>query len=184
MECILSRTSVRSYTCDNVSDDDIMDILKAGFQAANGLNTQSLRFVIVQNNDMIERYSRLAKELYIHDCESTGNSHPVLDKIANDKSSNIFYGAPAVIFVFASEDAATPVEDGSLAIGNMMIAAKSMGYGTCWIGMAAGLGYYSTFREENDVPSDCNYIGCITLGRPASIEEHPRGDVPILKWTR
>lgn len=184
LETIYSRSSVRSYLPDDVPEDDIKEIIKAGFHAANGLNTQALEFVVVQDPERISRYSDLAKDIYNHDCVIRGSSNPILDKIAENKDFNIFYGAPVVIFVFASSEAVTPVEDGSLAIGNMMLAARSMDYGTCWIGMAAGLGYYSTFREENNVPEASGYIGCIALGRPKEVEEHPRGEPKIISWTK
>lgn len=185
LECIYSRTSVRKYLPDQIPEKDVAEILKAGFRGANGLNAQALRFAVVQNRADVKRYSDLAKELYLRDSEMTGNFHPVLNKIASDKGRDIFHGAPSIITVFASPEAITPVEDGSIAIANMMLAAHSMGYGTCYIGMAAGLGYYSSFREENGVPAECGYVGCIALGKPdGEPEKHPRGEVPILCWRK
>ena len=185
LECIYSRASVRSYLPDIVPEGDVREIIKAGFHAANGLNTQALRFCVVQNRDKVIQYSDLAKQLYRQDVEMTGNSHPTLDKIANNPDFDLFYGASSVIFVFAAPEAATPVEDGSLAIGNMMLAANSMGYGTCFIGLAAGLGYYGTFREENKIPENVNYIGCIALGKPnGKVETHPRTEPVILSWVK
>lgn len=44
-----------------------------------------------------------------------------------------YYGAPTVILVLADKSKATPVEDASIALGNMYNAAYSLGLGSCWI---------------------------------------------------
>ena len=44
-----------------------------------------------------------------------------------------FYGAPAVLVVLAARDVPTHVYDGSLAMGNMLLAADSLGLGSIWI---------------------------------------------------
>ena len=51
--------------------------------------------------------------------------------IGND--SNSYYGAPTVILVLADKSKVTPVEDGSLALGNIFNASDSLGIGSCWI---------------------------------------------------
>ncbi len=44
-----------------------------------------------------------------------------------------FYGAPAMLIVLAKKDWANRVYDGSLVMGNLMLAAHSLGIGSCWI---------------------------------------------------
>ena len=44
-----------------------------------------------------------------------------------------FYGAPVVLVVLRDKSVATSIYDGSLVIGNMMLAASSKGIGSCWI---------------------------------------------------
>ncbi|MFR0733188.1 MAG: nitroreductase family protein [Oscillospiraceae bacterium] len=81
------------------------------------------------------------------------------------------YGAPVVLVVLADKSVHTAVEDGSLVIGNMLLAAHALGLGACWIHRA---------REEFESPEGKtllakwgitgDYIGvghCI-LGYPAS----------------
>jgi nitroreductase len=47
--------------------------------------------------------------------------------------SDPFYGAPAVLVVLANKEAGTYIYDGSLGMGNLMLAAHSLGLGSCWI---------------------------------------------------
>jgi len=49
------------------------------------------------------------------------------------KDFDPYYGAPTVILVFADKSKISPVEDASLALGNMFNAAASLGIGSCWV---------------------------------------------------
>jgi nitroreductase len=48
-------------------------------------------------------------------------------------AAHTFYGAPTVLVVLVDKTAPTPVEDGSLVLGNLMNAAYAVGVGSCWI---------------------------------------------------
>jgi hypothetical protein len=47
--------------------------------------------------------------------------------------SDPYYGAPTLVLVLADKTKITPVEDASLALGNMFTAAYSLGLGSCWV---------------------------------------------------
>jgi len=182
---IYTRASVRRYKAEKVPDEDIKEILRAGFHAANGMNRQAIEFVVVENKDAIWRYNRKAIVLFAELMRDAGHPNPVVEGMAEDPKADIFYGAPALVFVYANPSAVTPVEDGSLAVGNMMLAAHSMGYGTCFIGFAAGLGDDEEFRKECSVSGGHTYVACMILGRPdGDIEKHSRSEVKVLKWVK
>ncbi|MCL1978781.1 MAG: nitroreductase family protein [Methanomassiliicoccaceae archaeon] len=182
---IYGRASVRKYLTEKVPDEDIKEILKAGFHAANGMNRQALEFVVVENKDSIAKYNRKAIILFAEMARASGHPNPMVEKMAENPNANIFHGAPVLVFVFANPSAVTPVEDGSLAVGNMMLASHSMGYGTCFIGFAAGLGNDPEFRKECGVPDSYRYVACMVLGRPdGEIEKHSRSGVKVLSWIK
>jgi len=182
---IYARASVRKYKSDMVPEGDIKEIIKAGFHAANGMNRQAIEFVVIENKGSIFKYNRKAINIFAEMVKASGQSNPMIEKMVDDPKADIFYGAPALVFVFTNPSAVTPVEDGSLAVGNMMLAAHSMGYGTCFIGFASGLGDDKEFRKECNVPDGHRYIACMTLGKPdGKVEAHPRSEVKILKWIK
>jgi nitroreductase len=182
---IYGRASVRKYKEEKVPDDVIREILKAGFHAANGLNRQAVRFVVVENRQLINKYNKQAIKLFAEMMRSFGQPDPVVEKMVEDPKSDIFYGAPALLFVYTDPTAVSPAEDGLLAAGNMMLAAHSMGYGTCFIGFAIGLGNDPEFRNECNVPEGYGYHACLILGKPeGDIENRPRSEVKILKWVK
>jgi nitroreductase len=49
---------------------------------------------------------------------------------------HVFHGAPTVVLVATRKDAVSPVPDASAAVQNMLLAAESLGIGSCWIGFA------------------------------------------------
>jgi Nitroreductase family len=60
-------------------------------------------------------------------------------EILNDPNFDIFYGAPALIVISTGTQIPWAVEDCALAAENLMLAARGMGLGTCWIGFAGSV---------------------------------------------
>ena len=56
--------------------------------------------------------------------------------VLGDPDAHPFYGAPTVLVVFADSTVPTHVPDGSLVLGTMLLAASSIGLGSCWINRA------------------------------------------------
>jgi nitroreductase len=192
---IYSRRSVRSYTDEPVSEETLNEIVKAGFYAPNGMNVQALRFVVVTNKGAMLRYGNFAKEMSrqhfqrvadsIADSVKRENILRLVNNLANPHY-NIFYNATALILVFAAPHALTPTEDGALAAENMMLAASSLGLGSCWIGFAGPLTQSSEIMGELGVPMDHKLIAPLIFGHPKKGDMAPpqRMEVPIVKWIK
>jgi nitroreductase len=92
------------------------------------------------------------------------------------KRPDPFYGAPVVLAVLSKKEIATGVNDGSLMIGNMMLAAHSLGIGSCWIHRAK-----EEFESEEGkailkdlgIEGDYEGIGHLILGYPAEPTKEP-----------
>lgn len=114
MENMLSRRSVRKYKSDMIPKEILDQILKAGTYAATGRNLQSPIMIAVTNQELRNRLSAMNARIMGTD-------------------SDPFYGAPVVIIVLADRSVPTYVYDGSLVMGNLMLAAHELGVGSCWI---------------------------------------------------
>lgn len=121
---IESRQSIRKYTPEMPAKEDLEKIIRAGLYAASGKNMQTA--VIVAITDQVLR-NRLSE----------------MNRIIGgwDEGFDPFYGAPAVLLVLSDKSSPNHVYDGALAMGNMMLAAHTLGLGSCWINRA---------REEFD----------------------------------
>ena len=112
---IKRRRSIRSYKNEQIKDAELDAILEAGSYAPSGMDKQATIMVAVQDPEVIALMSGLNAKVMGMDIDP-------------------FYGAPTVVVVFADPaETATPVEDGSLVIGNMMQAAFSIGVDSCWV---------------------------------------------------
>lgn len=114
IESMLQRRSIRSYKKEPIPQDVLDQILLAGTYAPTGMNRQSPIIVAVTNKETRDRLSRLNAAVM----GSTGDP---------------FYGAPVVLVVLAKRDVPTHVYDGSLVMGQLMLAAHALGVGSCWI---------------------------------------------------
>jgi nitroreductase len=184
LDNIYQRRSVRNYSDKEVSDEVIKEIIKAGTYAPTAVNKQPWRFVVIKNKQLIEEYDDRAKKAFLAAYKDTEN--PELAKFVqflSKPATRIFYEAPVLILLFASPDVINE-HDCSLAAENMMLAAQSLGIGSCWIGLAEGLGYDMEFLKEVGVPEGHKLIAPLIFGYPAkqNLKAPARNADVILKW--
>ncbi len=111
---LIERRSIRKYNNTKVSHDLIEQIVRAGQFAPSGMNRQIYAFVVVEDEELVARLSKMNAD-------------------AMNSSSDPFYGAKSLIIVFADTNAPTYLYDGALAMGNLMNATNALGVDSCWI---------------------------------------------------
>lgn len=112
-----TRRSIRKYKPDMIPEDVLNRIIEAGTYAATGMGKQSPIIIAVTNKEIRDKFSKMNAEIMGVD-------------------SDPFYGAPVVLIVLADKARPTYVYDGSLVMGNLMLAAHAEGIGSCWINRA------------------------------------------------
>lgn len=182
---IYARRSIRDYRPEDVPDHVIRELIKAGTYAPSAVNKQPWRFVVIKDQELMKKLSNRAKELWME--QDVSASNPDIIRLANmiaRPDFNIFYNAPLLIMIFAHPDAFSPQIDCALAAENMMLAARSLGIGSCWIGLAAVLGQVREIMNELGVPADCKLMGCLIFGYPSQLDLKAPGreENVILKW--
>lgn len=116
IEMMKTRRSIRKFKPDALPDEIIEQIAEAGTYAATGKNLQSPTIIAVTNKQLRDRISEMNRKI--------GGWQEGFDP---------FYGAPAMLIVLADKNVPTAVYDGSLVMGNLMLAAHSLGIGSIWI---------------------------------------------------
>lgn len=124
LSAIAARRSCRAYQPEQIKPEELDAVLQAGTWAPTGMNRQSPVIVAVQDKETRDRLSSINAAIM------GSNGDP-------------FYGAPTVLVVLADRSAHTYVEDGSLVLGDLLLAASSIGLGSCWIHRAK-----ETFETE------------------------------------
>lgn len=116
IKAMIERRSIRKFKSDMVSKEEINKIIEAGLYAANGMGKQAVITIAVTKKELRDKIAE--------DNRKIGGW---------DKGFDPFYGAPIILIVLAQKDWRNKVYDGSLVIGNMMLAAHSLGLGSIWI---------------------------------------------------
>ena len=104
LDKIKSRRSIRKYRSDMIPQDKLEKIIEAGTYAATGMGKQSPIIIAVTNKELRDKLSAMNA------------------KIMGVDNMDPFYGAPAILIVLADKNWANRVYDGSLVMGNMMLA--------------------------------------------------------------
>lgn len=156
---IIQRRSTKRYTGAPVPEEVIRRICEVGTYAATGRGRQSPIILAVTNKELRDRLSKMNAEIM----GATGDP---------------FYGAPVVLVVLADKNVNTRVYDGSLVMGNLMLAAEAEGVGSCWIHRAREEFESEEGKEilrELGVEGEYEGIGHCVLGYPA---EPPKPAAP------
>ena len=117
LSAIAARRSCRAYLPEQIKPEELQAETEAGTWAPTGMNRQSPIIVVVQDKETRDKLSAMNAAVM-------GNN------------GDPFYGAPTVLVVLADRNMSTHVEDGSLVLGNLLLAASSIGLGSCWINRA------------------------------------------------
>lgn len=147
---IKQRRSIRKYKNERIKKEELNAILEAGKYAPSALNQQSSLMVVVESED-----------IYQEICELTEKYFPT--------RKPFFYGSRDIIIVFGDSNCKCPIEDGSLVLQNLFLAAQSINIGSCWINYLREL--FKTeegikLQEKMNIPSNYFVVGTCILGYP------------------
>lgn len=112
LKAIKERRSIRRYKADQITDEELKAVLEAGTWAATGHGTQEPFIIAVQNPEICAQLRKMNADVM-------------------GVESDPYYGAPTIVIVLAPESNANAIKDGSLILGNMMLAAHSIGLSSC-----------------------------------------------------
>ena len=150
LEIIRTRRSCRSYKPDQITDEQLNAVLEAGTYAPTSRGLQSPFIVAVQNDALKARLAKMNAEVM-------------------GVTTNPYYDAPTYVLVFVPEDAPNGVQDASLVLENMMLAAHTQGLGSCWIHREREMFATEEGKElmrEWGLPEGLVGIGALSLGYP------------------
>ena len=148
LNAIKERRSIRNYKPDMVPKELIEQVIEAGLYATSGMGRQDVITIAVTNREVRDRLAAANASIM-------------------GSTKDPFYGAPVVLIVLAEKQYTTHVYDGSLVMGNMMLAAHTLGLGSCWIHRAKEefeTEEYQKLLHELGVQGDYEGIGHCILG--------------------
>jgi nitroreductase len=148
-QTLLARRSIRRYTGQPVTREQLRRLLEAAMAAPSANNRQPWHFVVVTGRDLLERLAEL---------------HPYGKMLAQ---------AAACIAVCGEPQNDYWVQDCAAATENILIAATEMGLGTVWLGVHPGADREHSVRDALGIPPHYSPLCLISIGYPAE-EKEPR----------
>lgn len=158
IEAILDRRSVRTYRPEQISEEELTDILQAARFAPSTMGLQARHFTVIQNKQLIADIVDVAVK----------NGAKFLP------GHTPFYSAPTVIVLSVPETAKYGREDAACAVMNLMLASHAYGLGSCYIcSVLSGLRDESIMKRLK-LPDGYLPVGCITVGYPSEHAPAPK----------
>lgn len=158
VETIMSRRSIRKYKPQPVNRDTLNTILECGINAPNAMNKQSWAIRVVDSQEYINGVTELFKKKNA-------------DRVASDPNfKNMFRNAPTVVFIANDTNSGSSPIDCGLLGENMIIAAWSMGIGSCCLGGPTAFLMNdpdcADYLKRLDIPEGYQLLYCIAFGYP------------------
>lgn len=169
LETIFSRRSIRRFKPEPIDPGQLDLIVEAGLRAPNGGACQSVVMLVCQDAEANRQLGRISREAY------KGGRYPVSEaqpSAADDLTmTDAFYGAPVSVSIFTPEIWEVGPLDAALAAENMILAAWSMGVGTCCIDrskLVFATDYGMELRRRAHIPDDYVPQLQVVFGYPES----------------
>lgn len=151
LHCIKTRRSCRKYLDQQIREEELQTVLEAATYAPTGHGHQSPKMVVVQDAALLKQLSLLNARIM-------------------ETTRDPFYGAPTAVIVFADATSHTGLQDASLVMGTLMLAAHAAGLGSCWINRAKQMFELEegmTIKEKWGLGDNYEGLGICILGYEA-----------------
>ena len=158
LQAISERRSHRAYKKDQLPEDVLEAILKAGLESPSARNRQPWHFSVVQNAELIQE---------VHDEAARVMMSTEAGPRFRDPAFQIFYYAPTVIFIFGEKDFSWTQVDCGIAVENMALAAEGLGVGSVILGFprAAFRGEKADdLKKRLECPEGHGFVIALALG--------------------
>ncbi len=145
LDVLYDRRSIREYTDQPVTDDQVVAMLKAAMAAPSAQNLQPWHFVVVRKRKLLDKLAQVHKYAYM------------LEK------------APMAIVICGDQEVSERhwVEDTCAATENVLLAATALGLGGVWISLYPKKKHQKVVRELLDIPDHVGVLCIVAVGRPA-----------------
>jgi len=160
IQTILTRRSIRQYKPEQISDEELEEILCAAMYAPSARNQQAWHFTVVQNKAALAMMKTALKEGML-----TSGVEFLMNR-ASDPDFVAFHNAPTLIVISADAQVGGAIDCGAAA-ENIALAAESLGIGSCLMAsseMAFKSPLGEDLRTELGIPQGYEHVCTVALG--------------------
>lgn len=184
LECIGTRRSIRAYTDKPIEEHTLRELIGLGVMAATGSNMQAWGFAVIQGKEEIQRLSEQTKIWLLKHLAA----YPYLEQYRDwltKPSYSVFNHAHTLLLIYGDTASHWHVYDCTLCAANIMLAAHSMGIGTCWIGFGEHVLDTPEFKRAHNVPESYALVCPMSLGySKGKLPPPDRKTPPVFSWQK
>ena len=163
IQTLLTRRSIRKYKPEQFPDEILQQMIEAGLHAPSALGRQPWHLVVVRGHDKIAGMDR---EVKVATARMPDNPYK---EYVGGAGYTINYHAPTFVIVSGNMTLSprNASFDCALLLGNMFLAAHSLGIGSCWINQLNVLNDELGFRAymtKLGIPAENRIFGCACFG--------------------
>lgn len=178
IDTIIKRRSTRKYLPELPERADIEAVIEAGRYAPSGGNSQSCHFIAISSKEVLETLKETVKAEFAKMEITEGMYRSIQNSIRLSKKGtyDFIYNAPMLIVVANKKGYGNAMADSSCALMNMMLAAESLGLGSCWINQLHWLDENEEVRailQKIGLSADETVCGALSLGKNAISAQAP-----------
>lgn len=181
IDALHHRRSIREFTDAAVDPDLLRFLIATAVEAPNSVNRQAWSFTVVTDRALLENCSTRAKAHTLAGLAAAPHLVAHREHLAAP-GFNIFYNAPALIVISATESDAMALQDCCLAAAYLMLAAFERGLGTCWIGFAESWLNQPEGKAALEIPPAHIAVAPIIVGYPTAAPPAPARRTPAVTW--
>lgn len=185
-----SRRSVRMYKDKPVEKPTISELLDTARYAPTGSNTQAVEWIAVTERSRVVELGQLVID-WMEEC--VANEHPLAERLSmegligawNSDEDMIFRGAPALIINHSAESSGLPIENSTIAMTYLELAAPTKDLGTCWAGyLMIAAAFSEKIKNTLNIPDGNKLCTALMLGHAKySYKRVPaRNDISVTWW--
>jgi len=179
-ELLKNRRSIRKYSDQKISIDQVQEMIKTATLAPSAGNQQPWRFIIINERATMKRISDESKKNILARIKANPDDYARrYQKLLGNEDFNVFYNAPCLVLILGEANRKNIQIDCTLAASYLMMAAANNGYGTCWVNLGAEI-QDPDLRTELGIPENTAIVAPIILGLPEVIPSAPGRKDPII----
>lgn len=153
LTCIFTRRSIRIFTSEPITEEQLLTILRAGFSAPTAMNTRPWQFVVIRKPETLQAITEV---------------HPYSRMLPRAGCGILVCGDMS-----RNENLGYLTEDCSAAIQNMLLAAHALGLGAVWLGIHPRGERVQAMRGIVGLPDGVWPIGLVAVGVPDETRDAP-----------
>ncbi len=172
-EVLRTRRSVRSFSAEPVSRQDLQELIDSAIVAPTGMNLQPWAFIVATGRDVLQKLNTVVLNILRSPEVQQHMPSERMKQIVNAPEYEIFYGAPALIVICGDTKVPGAMFDCQLAAENLLLAAHANELGACYMGFLLLAAENPEAQRLLHLAEGFKMMAAVVVGHPDNRPEGP-----------